>query len=95
MTEISDALKERMVSLVRGAVNAGRMTAERWAEANRIVAELPAPVDPDLLLAREVCVEDTERRFYSEDLRSGKWDGSTEVRTALAAIKRVRAEEGK
>lgn len=51
-------------------------------DASAIVAELPAPVDPDLLLARSLTASQIE---------AGRHDESSLVSVALAAIKRARA----
>ena len=50
------------------------------------------PVDPDLILAREVLASKTSCALTAAQYRSGANDGYYVVETALAAIKAVRRE---
>lgn len=108
MTEISPELVERMVALMRrinvdmfahlNGTEGGISPSEIRDEARAIVAELPAPVDPDLLLAREVTAaleEVAGNSSVASCLRRGMADDVFGVRVALAAIKSVHAEGGK
>jgi len=94
-------LVERMEKLVREV-------AVRWslntiskitAEARAIVALLPEPVDPDLLLAREIVAKEFERQTgcdwseIGDRFRAGEHDDYLEVRSALSAIRRTREIE--
>lgn len=74
-----------------GYINLSELTAP-----NARVELIPPPVDPDLLLAREVCA--TDRRLVSdrsEDwpdaVRNGGFDDGLNVHIALAAIKATKA----
>jgi hypothetical protein len=97
MTEISPELVERCVALVRqvaqGRPGSLQQTINRDL-ARAIAAELPAPVDPDLVLAREVaslaivgCSPVTAGK-----IAAGNGDAYSATQIALAAIKRVHAE---
>jgi hypothetical protein len=56
-----------------------------------IVAELPKPIDPDLIEARELVVVGNESfPTWCSDVRKGLHDTSEEVRLALAGIRRGR-----
>lgn len=61
-----------------------------FAHALTIWQWMPEPVDPDLLMAREVCAELWPAEGY---YLSGSGDSTAEIRAALAAIKRGRALE--
>ena len=107
--EITPELQARMVALVRQMHEKGRdriefsmpardWTSEAYAEARAIVAELPAPVDPDLLIAREVACNNS--RWTLGDAQwmaviEGRQDHIPMVKCALAAIKRIRQEGAK
>lgn len=95
MSEIPQELVDRMVALVRDL--AGYPAASIYDaidEAQAIAKALPKPVDPDLIEARNL-VECTVHwsAQTDRDLASGKNDGTTEMRIALAAIKRGRELE--
>jgi hypothetical protein len=95
MTEYNPELIERLVSTARdiAAVPGTVISVRQRAQIHAIVAELPAPVDPDLLLAREVAASEGAVTIDHERLiTSGDDDRKPYVRIALAAIKRVRAE---
>jgi len=63
-------------------------------EARAIVAELPQPVDPDLLEARKIEYDICdEQGIDPEPALRGEWDDKPGVRGVLAAIKRGRALE--
>lgn len=92
--DISQELAQRMAVLLRSQVerHAGEAdVAPALNEARAIVAELPEPVDPDVLEARRL-VECTVHWSpqTDRDLASGKNDDTPEMRIALAAIKRGR-----
>ena len=61
------------------------------------VEVLATPIDPDLLLAREVCAEmvvvrdEGLKRVWQIQLRAGDHDDDKEVKIALAAIKSAKA----
>jgi len=99
-----DPLRDRMEALVRRvakgfylhAVNEdGIGTTDAVVQAQGIVRDLPKPVDPDLIEAREVVMQvhiasgmtNTDRT----DLDAGKHDDEQPMLIALAAIKRGRA----
>lgn len=86
--EIDPALVERMVDLVR-RIDAIGLAGPIPEEARAIVAELPAPVDPDLMLARETVAK--WRIGYGEAIRRGEaW--TEMVDAVLMGIKAVRQE---
>lgn len=91
--EISQELVERCVALVRDIAAGGLTTAAIGTEARAIVAELPAPVDPDLVEARRVAERQSSARGYLYD-PEGFWQGhrddGDDVQIALAAIRRGR-----
>ncbi len=106
MTEtISPEIQARMVELVRkitGNQFAASTPIVIYRDAADIAAELPKPVDPDLLEAREICALAQHPKFSPpdavSDYRSGKFDRDTCVKRALTAIKSARRElerEGK
>lgn len=66
---------------------------EAYAEADAIVALLPEPVDPDLILARELACENSRWERGGDMWRAveaGKEDHIPLVRTAYAALARGR-----
>ncbi len=69
-----------------------------WRAAAEIAAALVRtgwkPVDPDLILAREVLASKTSCALTAAQYRSGANDGYYIVESALAAIKAVRREGG-
>lgn len=100
---LSAELVERMITCVRGLA-AHWETADpididrRIEEARAIVAELPAPVDPDLIEAREVVCgyhhdKHPESPWHVEQaaaVRAGVRDSMLDVQAALFGIKRGR-----
>lgn len=103
MTErVSPELEARMIALVREAAkqNGYGWDGKQREEAQAIVAELPEPIDPDLLQAREIAAQYAERAAsergresnWPDRIRSGKVDGCAEggVGLALDAIRRGR-----
>jgi hypothetical protein len=99
MTEYNPALVERMVALVRKAADGfadenshGSFWCEVAIDADAIVAELRAPVDPDLAIANELAEQFGWDRHDCEKPGDLLWEGSGAA-LALAAIKRVRAEQ--
>jgi len=90
---------DRMEALVRRVASAKGHTTYS-DEARAIVAELPEPVDPDLITARELVASSLDDLTTATtagwtrmaSLREGKWDDSTAVRKALAALRRAREE---
>jgi hypothetical protein len=99
MAEISQELVERMAKALRERVHAYRhwdIDAPAYVEEIRaIVAELTEPVDPDLLIAREIVKATFSPNSPTvgetrEEVDSGAWDTAQCVQTALAGIKRGR-----
>jgi len=105
MSEISQEVVERMVSLVRKMEPEGShsrsytLRREDYVEAHAIAALLPEPVDPDLIEARRIALKNAKDRGYFHTpacYLAGDHDESDDVQIALAAIKRGRAlERGK
>ena len=90
MDNLDPAVVERMVALVRehAASSSPALTA---IKARALVAELPAPTDPDLLEARKIGAQ--WYRVGSENrgcVLEGREDHTLNVKLALAAIKRGR-----
>lgn len=86
-----EALVRRMAEWQRSANVRNTMCADFCDEARAIVAELPEPVDPDLIEAREICAL-AQHPHYSppgaaENYRAGKFDGDTCVRRLVDALK--------
>lgn len=89
--DISPELVERMVALVRqcaGQPLHGQALHDVDVEAQSIVAQLPEPIDPDLMEARQIAA------FHAGAARdgtmNGEWDNSLYVQNALKGIKRGR-----
>lgn len=102
MTKIDDALVERMVKLVRDLHadhvehNMHDRVQDFVARTAAIVAELPEPVDPDLIEARHQESEALERNGFIEGalrVRNGEMDEEGPVRCRLEGIKRGRELE--
>lgn len=93
--ELDPALWNRMVALVRDLAGNKLLNGRLANEARAIVADLPKPVDPDLIEARNL-VECTVHWSpqTDRDLQSGKNDNTPEMKIALAAIKRGRELAG-
>lgn len=102
--EVGPEVVERMIALVRrlsasldkgSTVFPSLSSMEHYAEARAIVALLPEPVDADLVEARRIAVEQLTAPGQSEVflglIADGTNDHYSEVRIALAAIKRGRA----
>lgn len=103
---IDPALVARMVALIRGMGDAylcavtpmdlptRQFDMRHYGEARDIARLLPKPIDPDLIEAREVarkCLDTREQSFgFLDGIARGKRDEYSEVRIALAAIKRGR-----
>ena len=100
--QISPELVERCVALVRkmggethvSAHTHGSLVADSYDEAAAIVAELPKPVDPDLVEARELFIEheggiDADKDIVS-DVRQGAADCSDEIQFFLKGLRRGR-----
>lgn len=96
MAKIDDALVERCVALCREIAdgNGAFFSAPYFETARAIVAELPAPVDADLLIAREIVAADPVWTHIAEEVIAGHWDDSATVRIALAALRRARGGGG-
>lgn len=97
MTGISDVLFQRMVEVIRAYATAdgGHVASMSvWFEFQAIAAELPKPVDPDLVEARKlVCARSTAGEAgsgYRRTVMSGSEDDSRAVVNALEAIKHGR-----
>lgn len=89
--ERDPALWDRMVALVRDIAEVGGEWThgyDQWKEAKTIVADLPKPVDPDLIEARRIVSD----RGYPSDYE--EVDDDSVVGVALAAIKRGRELAG-
>lgn len=110
MSEISPELVERMVKFVRFVKGYSPNTCEGHAQAmyRRFVsdaaainADLPRPVDPDLVEAREVVCgyhhdkhpESPWHVEQAEIVRSGRFDQMLDVQAAYFGIKRGRELE--
>lgn len=104
-TPTRTALEQRMEDLVRriasvrdgcdGAVYSFRegVAAEWEAEAVAIVAELPDPVDPDLIEARKISVGFKSGLKIEDEILAGKRDDEEAIQAILKAIQRGRALE--
>lgn len=98
MGEISPELVERMVALVRHMARDVVARDIHFNEARTIVAELPKPVDPDLIEAREVVCgyhhdkhpESPWHINQAARVRSGALDSLRDVQAAYHGIKRGR-----
>ncbi len=101
MTDIPDALVERMVALVHLMANRSTPTtrendADENYEARAIAALLPKPIDPDLITAREIAVRvwrDGGAVHCAKAANQGRMDDESVVRAALAALKYARGEK--
>lgn len=102
MTKIDDALVERMVKLVRDLHadhvehNMHDRVQDFVARTAAIVAELPEPVDPDLIEARKLVAKRYNRETSSDAILEtllGDDDDTDAVRNCVAAIKRGRELE--
>ncbi len=99
MTDLSPETVERMVALVRWmeekrgqhADYYTRFGFEAWSRVREIAADLPQPVDPDLLEARAMANEYAPHGGPWAGILEGKHDASPAVTQLLAAIKRGRA----
>ena len=111
MSEISQELVGRMAALVRGMAEHepfimpathGTAASDDYARAKIIAAELPVPVDPDLIAAREVVCgyhhdKHPESPWHVEQaelVRSGRNDRMLDVQAAYFGIKRGRELAG-
>lgn len=99
MSDISPELVERMVVLVRDLhadhlrYNLHDRQQDFCQRTAAIVAELPEPVDPDMIEARElVCVR--QHVGQANIIREGKMDHMLDVRAAFDGIKRGRELAG-
>lgn len=100
---ISPELVERMVAHFRAVEAYAQQTGRSGplhAEALRIAALLPKPVDPDMILAREIAGDAMAGYgppFYASGrincVRTGNDDSNSFVRAALTGIKRGRELE--
>lgn len=96
--QIPQVLVDRMVALVRRCADSAMASGDLYTmrEASAIVAELPAPIDPDLLIAREVAAAHRYRQpspnGARDDILAGRYDDWDCVQVTLAAIKRIRSE---
>lgn len=102
MTEIAPELVERMVALVREiAADRFLRSASPYVHsfakiAADIVAELPEPVDPDLIEVRKMLAERYDPEASGDYIRAilaGKEDYTAPIINCLAAIKRGRELE--
>lgn len=100
MTErVSPELEARMIALVRNIRNSGSLyyateVVPLYNEACRIVANLPRPVDPDMIEARKIVASQAPFGAIDPSWNSRVIDGFEDdgpwVKNALAAIKRGR-----
>lgn len=91
--ERDPALWDRMEALVRDLASrdGACFVGEIKHEAQAIVADLPKPVDPDLIEARKLAASFSDREDVNHaDYLSGDLDSGGEVQGFLAAIKRGR-----
>lgn len=89
-----------MVNLIRESVAKQTRTTAAFdgllADARAIVALLPEPVDPDLLIAREVAANTlvalgaSSEMIAAADIREGTGDDKIIMHAVLFAIKRGR-----
>lgn len=96
--EISQELAQRMATFCRGYVERTKDQGPKWfgglTEVRAIVAELPKPVDPDLIEAREWFIGrgggiDADKDIVDE-VRQGAADHSDEIQIFLGGLKRGR-----
>lgn len=98
MSEIPLELVERMAAHLRECSTAHNVrprdpdAQRRYDEMQAIAAELPAPVDPDLVEARKIAASFSYRVGTDSHARviNGSDDSSLNVRETLAGIKRGR-----
>lgn len=102
MSEISQELAQRMAAHLRECAEVSNIrpnspeTQRRFDEMKAIVAELPEPVDPLLIEAREIVkvISQSERgihRYAMDNIDAGEWDNLAIVRSTLAGLKRGHA----
>lgn len=90
---------DRLEGLARRIADARVPIGNLILEARAMVAELPPPVDPDLIEAREMAAVrysqrgETQLALVARPYRSGLNDEHWDVQTALAGIKRGRELE--
>ncbi len=95
--EISQDLAQRMAALVRDLradhIRYGAHDIEQdfVARTAAIAAELPKPIDPDLLEARSICASFERSPGSILAFTVGEWDDGATMRRVLAGIKRGRA----
>lgn len=88
MTGISDELVQRMVEVIRQASGPhATWSSTLYIECCSIVAELPKPIDPDLIEARKVAYERDPALLV---ILEGDLDDCGIVQNALAGIKHGR-----
>ena len=90
MTESSPALVERAIQMVRDTASDRFSVHALATEARAIVAELPVPVDPDLIEARKIAEQRSRFKGYFYEPQaffSGARDDGDDVQTALAGIR--------
>ena len=95
MSEITAELAERMATHLRECASVHGIrprdpdSQRRYDEMKAIVAELPAPVDPDLLEARKHFL--AKQPHDERAIMAGERDHSGSVRSFMEGIKRGRA----
>lgn len=94
--EITPEVVERLVGLARRIAERHRNYPSVGSEAKAIVALLPEPVDPDLLLARKAVFDVYMRgasgdNIFAGDVIGGQHDDAQVMHVALAAIKAARS----
>ena len=95
MSVIPDNLEPAVVYLLRriadSADNGELMLPGVWArEAAAIVVHLPVPIDPDVLIVRQLIAEDESLNDYRHRAATGELDDKPVMRLCLAALRRGR-----
>ena len=98
MTEnVSPEMVERMIALVWSGQELpafsyppGHPIGGFFTELRAIAAELPAPVDPDLVEARSLSIQFKSGKRLEQEILAGMHDEEEAIQALLAAIKRGR-----
>lgn len=95
--QIAPELVERMVAHLRHCAAAfprrplrDELAQANWDELHAIAARLPAPVEPDIEIAREIVAAQIQGDRAKDVILAGNWDSGTTMSVALAALKRGR-----
>jgi len=99
MTKTAMEMLDRMEALVRRLAAHDEAMGGRaviplgmLAEARAIVAELPEPVDADLLTARELAALGQVHSTAAEKYRKGMYDNDTCIKQTVQALRHAREE---